>query len=155
MCFSFPFKDFVYFVCFNAVPLWTMCMPSAHRGQKRASEPLELELQWATLRCWELNPGPPQDSCALNRAASLALALLFVRDIKSGFLYQLCRVWDPCKSSPKHSQKCSWHPLYQSELGYLSTFYRVILVTWPAFCLCLELPRILFMSFAVGQGFTM
>lgn len=35
-----------------------LCMCSAHGGQKRAMEPLELVLQMLPYGCWEPNPGP-------------------------------------------------------------------------------------------------
>lgn len=36
-----------------------ICMPDSHKGQKKASDPLELELQVKpTRRCCEWNPGP-------------------------------------------------------------------------------------------------
>ena len=41
------FKFFSYFMCVDALPasVHTMCMPGASRGQKRAPDPQELELQ--------------------------------------------------------------------------------------------------------------
>jgi hypothetical protein len=54
----FVFYEYECFACMYYVPHMSA---EAHRGQKWASDPLELEL-WLIARChvecWELNPGP-------------------------------------------------------------------------------------------------
>lgn len=37
----------------------TICIPATHRGQKKASESLKLEIHIKpSYECWESNPGP-------------------------------------------------------------------------------------------------
>jgi hypothetical protein len=54
------FYVLLYCACFSSMPI---CVPRAYsalRGQKRASDPLDLELK-KPCGCWELNPGPPEE----------------------------------------------------------------------------------------------
>jgi hypothetical protein len=51
-----------------------MRMPGAHKGQKRALDPLELELYSSELACgcWESNPGLMEEQPVLLTPISLA-----------------------------------------------------------------------------------
>ena len=63
----FKFEFRIYFLCVWLcclhVYLCTVYMPGAFRGQKRASDPLELELTVVVSHygCWESNPDPLQE----------------------------------------------------------------------------------------------
>lgn len=62
-------------MCMNV--LYATGVPGACSGQKKASDPLELELGMAESQCgcWELSPGPLQEQLALLTAEpSLSLA---------------------------------------------------------------------------------
>lgn len=66
-------------MCMNV--LYATGVPGACSGQKKASDPLELELAMAVSHsvsqcgCWELSPGPLQEQLALLTAEpSLSLA---------------------------------------------------------------------------------
>lgn len=59
-------QDLLYFMCtvlFTCVYMYSVCMPGVHRGQKRVSDSLKLELQMIVSHHvgWELNLGHLQE----------------------------------------------------------------------------------------------
>ena len=85
-------------VLFACMYVYTMCMPGAHTGQKRVSDPLELELQMSMSH----HAGAENQICIhcrdryqvrFTRAISLAPELfLFYCSVLSGFRYHLLSV---------------------------------------------------------------